>query len=709
MMSSRNDKAAALSLENVTFSFGKNAAVRDFSLEVETGSFTTLLGPSGCGKTTLLRLISGFLSPQHGTIRIDGADQRGIAPNLRKVGMVFQDYALFPHLTVAQNLLYGIKLKKDIAKADWSGLIHQTARILALSALLERYPHELSGGQQQRVALGRALVLKPRILLMDEPLSSLDAKLRTQVREELQDIQRELGITTVYVTHDQEEALSLSDRIAVLHHGTLQQAGTAEDVYFRPKNRFVADFVGRANFIEGEADAGADGAYAEKDGTRANGAADDDNAVKADCAATVDGVARANDAGVGDEGAEANVATAGESVSSTACVVAGNDVVRANDTADRNDGADTRNDVVEANGAARANDVGGADDAEKANVAYAGKDGTRANVAADDDNAVKADCAVAVDGDVRANDAGAGDEGAEVNSAATAESVAVADCAVAGGSATRVNCISGDDGAEANVAATGDGVTAADFGVAGVGVARANVATAADSVAAAVCVVAGNDVVRANDTAAGDEGAEANTAVTADDVTKATAARVNDVGGVDDAEKANVATAAESVAAAACVVAGNNVAKASPAFATHRPVRMVRPEWLSVRALETGAKSGNNAPATAVAANAISADAATAAYRATSAANAVNTAFEAPAVAGAARTADARRASAFTGTVLSASFLGAVVRYRVRCAAFAGGVAVVDAATTAGRPLAAGTPVVLTVHRAYTIAYTASA
>lgn len=240
----------ALSIENVSFAFGKTDAVSNFSLEVPQGSFTTLLGPSGCGKTTLLRLISGFLEPQKGCIRIDGVDQRGVAPNVRKVGMVFQDYALFPHLTVEQNLLYGLKLKKDVAKADWPGLIHQTARILGLSALLERYPHELSGGQQQRVALGRVLVLKPRILLMDEPLSSLDAKLRTQVREELQDIQLKLGITTIYVTHDQEEALSLSDRIAVISHGKLLQAGSAQEVYFSPASRFVADFVGRANFIE---------------------------------------------------------------------------------------------------------------------------------------------------------------------------------------------------------------------------------------------------------------------------------------------------------------------------------------------------------------------------------------------------------------------------------------------------------------------------
>ena len=240
---------ATLSLEHISFSFGKTAAVHDVSLEVAAGSFTTLLGPSGCGKTTLLRLISGFLTPGAGTIKISGVDQSGIAPDRRKVGMVFQDYALFPHLTVEKNLLYGLRIQKkpdDEARA----LMYQTARLLGIAHLLERYPHELSGGQQQRVALGRALVLKPLVLLMDEPLSSLDAKLRALVRDELQDIQRDLGVTTMYVTHDQEEALSLSDCIAVINHGSLQQVGSPQDIYFSPRNAFVADFVGRANFIE---------------------------------------------------------------------------------------------------------------------------------------------------------------------------------------------------------------------------------------------------------------------------------------------------------------------------------------------------------------------------------------------------------------------------------------------------------------------------
>jgi len=243
----------SLSLENVSYSFGNTPVVRDFTLNVEPGSFTTFLGPSGCGKTTLLRLISGFLTPQQGIIKINGIDQAGIPPNVRKVGLVFQDFALFPHLTVRQNLLYGLKVRKEEPREHWEGLVHQTARILGIAALLDRYPHQLSGGQQQRVALGRSLILKPSILLMDEPLSSLDAKLRTLVREELREIQQELGITTVYVTHDQEEALSLSDSVAVINHGRLLQWGSPRDVYFTPKDAFVADFVGRANLIDSPA------------------------------------------------------------------------------------------------------------------------------------------------------------------------------------------------------------------------------------------------------------------------------------------------------------------------------------------------------------------------------------------------------------------------------------------------------------------------
>lgn len=245
-----NSSSASLTFKNVSFSFGNTRTIDDFFLEVKSGSFTTLLGPSGCGKTTLLKIVSGFLTPDSGSILIDGTDCTFVPPEKRQIGMVFQDYALFPHMTVQKNLLYGLEIKNKNSKEENFAKIHKTARILGIANLLERFPHELSGGQQQRVALGRALVLEPKILLMDEPLSSLDAKLRTQVREELKDVQSQIGITTLYVTHDQEEALSLSDTIAVLKAGKLQQVGTPRQIYFEPANDFVADAVGRANFIK---------------------------------------------------------------------------------------------------------------------------------------------------------------------------------------------------------------------------------------------------------------------------------------------------------------------------------------------------------------------------------------------------------------------------------------------------------------------------
>ncbi|MCR4821676.1 MAG: ABC transporter ATP-binding protein [Treponema sp.] len=239
-----------LELKNISFSFGKDKALDDISLLVEAGSFTTLLGPSGCGKTTLLRLISGFLNPQSGSVLIDGHDQAGTEVNERQVGMVFQDYALFPHLTVENNIAYGLKIQKNLSKEGQSAKIQEIALALGIEDLLKRYPNELSGGQQQRVALARSLVLNPKILLMDEPLSSLDTKLRTKVREELKEIQQKLGITTIYVTHDQEEALSLSTKIAVINQGRLLQQGSPKEIYFQPQTDFVADFVGKANFLK---------------------------------------------------------------------------------------------------------------------------------------------------------------------------------------------------------------------------------------------------------------------------------------------------------------------------------------------------------------------------------------------------------------------------------------------------------------------------
>lgn len=252
----------ALCIENLTYSYKnkEKPAVLNFSLQVEKGSFTTLLGPSGCGKTTLLRCISGFLNPTEGSIYINGVNQNDVEPNKRKIGMVFQDYALFPHLSVEANIMYGLKVNntyvdsngkiKKYSKRQLQEKVHGVTEILDLQDYLSRYPHELSGGQQQRVALARAIVLNPEVLLMDEPLSSLDTKLREKVRDELKEIQHKLGITTIYVTHDQEEALSLSDTIAIINNGTLQQIGSPRDVYYKPANAFVADFVGRANFLQ---------------------------------------------------------------------------------------------------------------------------------------------------------------------------------------------------------------------------------------------------------------------------------------------------------------------------------------------------------------------------------------------------------------------------------------------------------------------------
>ena len=240
-----------LKLENVKFAYKNTSVIEDFNLSVDEGSFTTLLGSSGCGKTTILRLISGFLNPDSGTIKINGEIQNNVLPNRRKVGMVFQDYALFPHLTVEQNLFYGLNLTRPSKeqKAQNEQIVKTTARNLDIESLMNRFPSELSGGQQQRVALGRALVLQPKILLMDEPLSSLDTNLRLKVREELKEIQQRLKITTVYVTHDREEAFSLSDKIAVMNNGKIVQYGTPENLYFEPKNRFAAEFSGAANFI----------------------------------------------------------------------------------------------------------------------------------------------------------------------------------------------------------------------------------------------------------------------------------------------------------------------------------------------------------------------------------------------------------------------------------------------------------------------------
>jgi len=230
--------------------FGSTLAVDDLDLAIAKGSFTTLLGPSGCGKTTTLRMLAGFYDPDQGEIAIAGVRQNDVPPNRRNVSIVFQDYALFPHMTVLQNVSYGLKLRR-IATAERERRVARVLEFLGLDALGARHPHELSGGQQQRVALGRSIVMEPDVLLMDEPLSNLDAKLRIRVRAELKEIQRVLGITTVYVTHDQDEALSLSDQVAVMSEGRLQQYSDPWTLYQAPVNRFVADFVGYANIVPG--------------------------------------------------------------------------------------------------------------------------------------------------------------------------------------------------------------------------------------------------------------------------------------------------------------------------------------------------------------------------------------------------------------------------------------------------------------------------
>ena len=239
-----------IAVQNVTKRFGAMAAANDVTLEVDEGELFTLLGPSGCGKTTLLRLIAGFYTPDEGEVRFDGRRVNEVPPHERGIGMVFQNYALWPHMTVFDNVAYGLKLRK-VPAAEIAQRVQGVLEKVKLAGLDERYPGQLSGGQQQRVALARALVLNPEILLLDEPLSNLDAKIRIQVRAEIRKLQKELGITTIYVTHDQEEALTLSDRIAVFDKGRLLEVGPPKTLYERPRTRFVADFIGINNLIEG--------------------------------------------------------------------------------------------------------------------------------------------------------------------------------------------------------------------------------------------------------------------------------------------------------------------------------------------------------------------------------------------------------------------------------------------------------------------------
>jgi len=239
-------------LENVTKIFGKSVyAVRDLSMSIRDKEFVVLLGPSGCGKTTTLYMVAGIYRPTRGSIYFDGRVVNDIDPKDRNVGMVFQSYALYPHMKVFDNIAFPLKLKK-VPKEEMRKRVKRVAEMLKIEDLLDRYPRQLSGGQQQRVALARAIVKEPSVFLMDEPLSNLDAKIRVEIRAELKNLQRRLGVTTVYVTHDQAEAMSLADRIAVMNEGMLQQYDTPENIYRSPKNLFVASFIGSppANLLD---------------------------------------------------------------------------------------------------------------------------------------------------------------------------------------------------------------------------------------------------------------------------------------------------------------------------------------------------------------------------------------------------------------------------------------------------------------------------
>jgi putative spermidine/putrescine transport system ATP-binding protein len=245
-----------LGLTGIQKKFGDVAAVLDFNLEAQKGEFVSFLGPSGCGKTTTLRMIAGFEKPTAGTITIDGRDITYKAPNQRNVGMVFQSYALFPNMSVADNIGFGLKVRKR-PKAEIDKRVGELISLIHLEGRGDRYPWQMSGGQQQRVALARALAIEPQVLLLDEPLSALDAKIRIVLRKEIRAIQRQLGITTVYVTHDQEEALSLSDRVVVMSDGRVEQIGTPSEIYNFPSTAFVASFVGTLNLVNaGVVDAG---------------------------------------------------------------------------------------------------------------------------------------------------------------------------------------------------------------------------------------------------------------------------------------------------------------------------------------------------------------------------------------------------------------------------------------------------------------------
>mgnify|MGYP001064439215 CR=1 FL=1 len=255
--------SVSIAIDHVCKKFGENTIIPDLSANIKNGELFTLLGPSGCGKTTLLRMIAGFNTIEAGTIAFGDQVINDVPAYKRNIGMVFQSYAIFPHLTVRKNVEYGLRLR-NIPKDEMKKRTDEMLRLVHIDEYQDRLPERLSGGQQQRVALARALVIEPSVLLFDEPLSNLDAKLRVSMRTEIRRIQQEVGITAIYVTHDQSEAMALSDNIIIMNHGVVEQMGTPQEIYYHPKNEFVADFIGEANFLKGTM-VGVDGDHAVLD------------------------------------------------------------------------------------------------------------------------------------------------------------------------------------------------------------------------------------------------------------------------------------------------------------------------------------------------------------------------------------------------------------------------------------------------------------
>jgi len=251
-MSVAMSRAVSIDIEGVNLSYGNTQVLKDVDLAISPGEFFAFLGPSGCGKTTLLRLIAGFAQAQTGRVKLDGQDVAGLPPWKRDVGMVFQSYALWPHMTVAQNVAFGLEERRR-PRAEIDARVAKALELVGLSDYAQRRPAQLSGGQQQRVALARTIAIEPKVLLLDEPLSNLDARMRVSVRRELRALQQRLGLTTIFVTHDQEEANTICDRIAVMNAGVIQQVGTPMELYERPANLFVASFLGSANILDGSA------------------------------------------------------------------------------------------------------------------------------------------------------------------------------------------------------------------------------------------------------------------------------------------------------------------------------------------------------------------------------------------------------------------------------------------------------------------------